>query len=89
MNSSQAGNVAQAAWLNCCNQSGAPPESLEGPRVVQAAVLGVLSLLVLCGVLFLGGSLLLRAHGLTRMLAHERRASLEAETSGTSGGDNF
>ncbi|EHB10055.1 hypothetical protein GW7_04043 [Heterocephalus glaber] len=86
MNSSQADSVAQAAWLSsCCNQSGALPESLEGPPVVQAVVLGVLSLLVLCGVLFLGGNLLVRAHGLTALLAYERRASLEAETSG---GDN-
>ncbi|KFO31435.1 small integral membrane protein 41 [Fukomys damarensis] len=82
MNSSQADSVAQAAWLSsCCNQSGALLESPEGPRVVQAVVLGVLSLLVFCGVLFLGSSLLVRAHGLTGLLAHERRASLEAETS--------
>ncbi|XP_058165092.1 small integral membrane protein 41, partial [Dasypus novemcinctus] len=79
MNSSQAGAAALAAWLSCCNQSGAPPEPPEGPRAVQAAVLGVLSLLVLGGVLFLGGGLLLRAQGLTALLARERRASREAE----------
>ncbi|XP_077024358.1 small integral membrane protein 41 [Tamandua tetradactyla] len=84
MNRSQAGSAALAAWLSsCCNQSGAPPEPPEGPRVVQAAVLGVLSLLVLCGILFLGGGLLLRAQGLTALLARERRASREAEPGGT------
>lgn len=79
MNASQAGSVARAAWLICCNQSEVQPELPEGPRPVQAAVLGVLSLLVLCGVLFLGGGLLLRAQGLTALLAHEWRASPEAE----------
>lgn len=54
---------------------------------MQAAVLGVLSLLVLCGVLFLGGGLLLRAQGLTALLARERRASREAESGGASSGD--
>lgn len=89
MNGSQAGAAAPATWLSsCCNQSGAPPEPPEGPRVVQAAVLGVLSLLVLCGVLFLGGGLLLRAQGLTAMLVRERRASREAEPGGASGGED-
>ncbi|XP_063110870.1 small integral membrane protein 41 [Cavia porcellus] len=88
MNRSQAGVVAQAAWLSCCNQSGALSESLGGLHAVQATVLGVLSLLVLFGILFLGGSLLFRVHGLIGLLAHERHASLEAETSGTSEGDN-
>ncbi|XP_036886883.1 small integral membrane protein 41 [Sturnira hondurensis] len=79
MNVSQ-GNTAGAAWLSsCCNQSGAQPEVPEGPLPVQAAVLGVLALLVLCGVLFLGGDLLLRAQGLTALLARELRASPEAE----------
>lgn len=73
------GSVARTAWLSCCNQSGVQPELPEGPFPVQAAVLGVLSLLVLCGVLFLGGGLLLRAQGLTALLAHERQASPEAE----------
>ncbi|XP_045869182.1 small integral membrane protein 41 [Meles meles] len=89
MNSSQAGAAAPATWLSsCCNQSGELPEPPEGPRVVQAAVLGVLSLLVLCGVLFLGGGLLLRAQGLTAMLVHERRASGEVEPSSASGGED-
>lgn len=89
MNGSQADAAAPATWLSsCCNQSGAPPEPPEGPRVVQAAVLGVLSLLVLCGVLFLGGGLLLRAQGLTAMLVRERRASREAEPGGASGGED-
>ncbi|XP_057174831.1 small integral membrane protein 41 [Ursus arctos] len=89
MNGSQAGAAAPATWLSsCCNQSGAPPEPPEGPHVVQAAVLGVLSLLVLCGVLFLGGGLLLRAQGLTAMLVRERRASREAEPGGASGGED-
>ncbi|XP_031318379.1 small integral membrane protein 41 [Camelus dromedarius] len=89
MNGSQAGIAAQAAWLSsCCNQSGVQPEPPEGPRAVQAAVLGVLSLLVLCGVLFLGGGLLLRAQGLTALLARELLASREAEPSGASGGDD-
>ncbi|KAM7115852.1 small integral membrane protein 41 [Molossus nigricans] len=79
MNVSQAGSVARAAWLICCNQSGVQPELPEGPRLTQAAVLGVLALLVLCGVLFLGGGLLLRAQGLTALLAHEWQASPEAE----------
>ncbi|XP_053413935.1 small integral membrane protein 41 [Nycticebus coucang] len=80
MNSSQAGSAAGAAWLSsCCNQSAAPPQPPEELRAVQAVVLGVLSLLVLCGVLFLGGGLLLRAQGLTALLAREQRASLEAE----------
>ena len=55
---------------------------------MQAAVLGVLSLLVLCGVLFLGGGLLLRAQGLMASLARERRASCEAEPGGASGGED-
>ncbi|XP_039718042.1 small integral membrane protein 41 [Pteropus medius] len=85
MNGSQASPAARASWLSsCCNQSGGQPEPSEGLRVVQAAVLGVLSLLVLCGVLFLGGSLLLRAQGLTALLARERRAPGEAEPSGAS-----
>ncbi|XP_042638071.1 small integral membrane protein 41 [Orycteropus afer afer] len=89
MNGSHAGPAANAAWLNvCCNQSGALLETPEGPRAVQAAVLAVLSLLVLCGVLFLGGGLLLRAQGLAELLARERRASHEAEPGSTSGGDD-
>ncbi|MBZ3879028.1 hypothetical protein SUZIE_150890 [Sciurus carolinensis] len=87
MNSSQAGPAARAAWLSCCNQSGPLLEPSEGPRAVQAVVLGVLSLLVLCGVLFLGGDLLLRAQGLTALLARERQASREAETGGSTGDD--
>lgn len=87
MNGSQAGAAAPAAWLSCCNQSGVQPEPPEGSRAVQAAVLGVLSLLVLCGVLFLGGGLLLRAQGLTALLPRERRASREAESGGASSGD--
>lgn len=79
MNASQADSVARAAWLICCNQSGVPPELPGGSRPVQVAVLGVLSLLVLCGILFLGGGLLLRAQGLTALLAHEWHASPEAE----------
>lgn len=47
--------------------------------MVQAVVLGVLSLLVLCGILFLGGGLLLRAQGLIAPLARDRTASQEAE----------
>ncbi|XP_034857919.1 small integral membrane protein 41 [Mirounga angustirostris] len=90
MNGSQAGAGAPATWLSsCCNQSGVPPpESPEAPRVVLAAVLVVLSLLVLCGVLFLGGGLLLRAQGLVAMLVRERRASGEAEPGGASGGED-
>ncbi|XP_062930752.1 small integral membrane protein 41 [Cynocephalus volans] len=89
MNGSQAGAAAWAAWLSsCCNQSGAPVEPLEGQRAVQAAVLGVLSLLVLCGVLFLGGGLLLRAQGLRALLAREWHASRDAEPGGASGGDD-
>ncbi|NP_001385645.1 small integral membrane protein 41 [Rattus norvegicus] len=86
MNVSQVGAAAKAAWLSCCNQSGSPLRSPEGPRLVQAVVLGVLSLLVLCGILFLGGGLLLRAQGLIALLARERHSSPEAEPS-TCGGD--
>ncbi|KAM9228870.1 small integral membrane protein 41 [Dugong dugon] len=89
MNGSQAGAAARGVWLSaCCNQSGALPEPPESPRAVQAAVLGVLSLLVLCGILFLGGGLLLRAQSLAALLAHERRALGEAEPGGASGGDD-
>ncbi|XP_042524660.1 small integral membrane protein 41 [Dipodomys spectabilis] len=89
MNGSQVGAVAQASWLSCCNQSGEPlqPPESQGPRAVQAAVLGVLSLLVLCGILFLGSSLLLRAQGLTALLAREWRPSREAEPGGASEGE--
>ncbi|XP_064232856.1 small integral membrane protein 41 [Aotus nancymaae] len=89
MNGSQVGAAAGAAWLSsCCNQSGSPPELPEGPRAVQAVVLGVLSLLVLCGVLFLGGGLLLRAQGLTALLAREQRASREPEPGSARGEDS-
>lgn len=89
MNGSGVGAAAPATWLSsCCNQSGVLPEPPEGPPVVQAAVLGVLSLLVLCGVLFLGGGLLLRAEGLTAMVLRERRASREAESSSAGRGDD-
>ncbi|XP_060161946.1 small integral membrane protein 41 [Globicephala melas] len=89
MNGSQADVTARAAWLSsCCNQSGVLPEPREGPRAVQAAVLGVLSLLVLCGLLFLGAGLLLRAQGLTALLARELRASREGEPGGASGGED-
>ncbi|XP_036771046.1 small integral membrane protein 41 [Manis pentadactyla] len=88
MNGSQAGAAARATWLNCCNQSGVHPEPLAGPRAVQAVVLGVLSLLVLCGVLFLGGGLLLRAQGLTALLVPEWRLSLEAAPGSPSGGED-
>lgn len=54
--------------------------------MVQAVVLGVLSLLVLCGILFLGGGLLLRAQGLIAPLARERNGSPEAEP-GACGGE--
>ncbi|XP_030878439.1 small integral membrane protein 41, partial [Leptonychotes weddellii] len=98
MNGSQAGAGAPATWLSsCCNQSGVPPpESPEAPRVVLAAVLVVLSLLVLCGVLFLGGGLLLRAQGgpglgARRLLRSEGAASsTEAGTRASeSGGQLF
>nr|BAE25895.1 unnamed protein product [Mus musculus] len=75
MNGSQVGAAAKAAWLSCCNQSGLPLGPPEGPRMVQAVVLGVLSLLVLCGILFLGGGLLLRAQGLIALLARERHST--------------
>ncbi|KAK2506875.1 hypothetical protein MC885_011480 [Smutsia gigantea] len=89
MNDLQAGAAAWATWLNsCCNQSEGQPEPLQGPRAVQAVVLGVLSLLVLCGVLFLGGGLLLRVQGLTALLVPERRMSREAEPGGTSRGND-
>lgn len=84
MNDSQAG---AAALSSCCNQSRVQPEPPEGPHAVQALVLGVLSLLVLCGILFLGGGLLLRAQGLTALLARERRTFRETEPSGASSGD--
>lgn len=86
MNSSQVGAAAKVAWLSCCNQSGLPLGPLEGPHMVQAVVLGVLSLLVLCGILFLGGGLLLRAQGLIAPLARERNGSPEAEP-GACGGE--
>ncbi|XP_055482841.1 small integral membrane protein 41 [Psammomys obesus] len=88
MNGSQVGASAKAAWLSCCNQSGLPLGTPEGPRMAQAVVLGVLSLLVLCGILFLGGGLLLRAQGLTAPLARERTASQEAEPGACAGDDD-
>ncbi|XP_072510831.1 small integral membrane protein 41 [Notamacropus eugenii] len=82
MNGSEPGEAVPGS---CCNVSGLPPGvgldpgagGPPGARVLQAAVLGVLSLLVLCGVLFLGGSLLLRAESLAGQLARERRPSRE------------
>lgn len=88
MNGSQMGAAAKAGWLSCCNQSGLPPRPPEGPRMVQAVVLGVLSLLVLCGILFLGGGLLLRAQGLIALLARERHSSPEAEPGGCGGDED-
>ncbi|XP_060051302.1 small integral membrane protein 41 isoform X2 [Erinaceus europaeus] len=85
MNSTRASAATQAAWINCCNQSVGSLEPSEVSRsAVQAVVLGVLSLLVLCGVLFLGSSLLLRAQGLAELLVQERHASREAEPGGAS-----
>ncbi|XP_048220067.1 small integral membrane protein 41 [Perognathus longimembris pacificus] len=82
-------NGSQVGAAGCCNQSGEPlppPEGRES-RAVQAAVLGVLSVLVLCGILFLGGSLLLRAQGLTALLARQWRPAREAEPGTASEGE--
>nr|XP_045009321.1 small integral membrane protein 41 [Jaculus jaculus] len=79
MNNSQVGAVARATWLSCCNGSAVLLEPPRGPHLVQAAVLGVLSLLVLGGVLFLGCGLLLRAQGLAAPLGREQQASQEFE----------
>ncbi|XP_029422745.1 small integral membrane protein 41-like [Nannospalax galili] len=88
MNSSQVVAAARSTWPSCCNQSGVPFQPQEGPPMVQAVVLGVLSLLVLCGVLFLGGGLLLRAQGLITVLARERRSSHEVEPDASGGFDD-
>ncbi|XP_060793016.1 reprimo, TP53 dependent G2 arrest mediator homolog 3 [Neoarius graeffei] len=53
-------------------------EQLVG-RLVQIAVLCVLSLTVVFGVFFLGCNLLIKSESMMNLLAEERRASRDAE----------
>ncbi|XP_061697955.1 protein reprimo A [Syngnathoides biaculeatus] len=74
----------------CCNLSsvvsdegltGASPDerSLFVMRVVQIAVMCVLSLTVVFGIFFLGCNLLIKSEGMINFLVTDRRPSKEAE----------
>ncbi|XP_043537680.1 protein reprimo-like [Chiloscyllium plagiosum] len=73
--------------LNCCNGTwlvsegeGSPPQgSPDTLRVVQIAVLCVLSLTVLFGIFCLGCNLLIKSESLLNLLVRERRPSKERE----------
>ncbi|GCB80773.1 hypothetical protein scyTo_0022707 [Scyliorhinus torazame] len=79
---------AAQALLHCCNYTwlregpgGDPPEerSLYTTRVVQIAVLGVLSLTVIFGIFFLGCNLLIKSESMINLLVKRRRPSKEVE----------
>ncbi|KPP77438.1 protein reprimo A-like [Scleropages formosus] len=77
-------------FLRCCNFSsvvtddgfgGAAPDerSLFIMRVVQIAVMCVLSLTVVFGIFFLGCNLLIKSEGMINFLVTDRRPSKEVE----------
>ncbi|XP_067832433.1 protein reprimo A-like [Heptranchias perlo] len=81
---------AVQAVLKCCNYTWvvsddgsevtAPDErSLYTMRVVQIAVLCVLSLTVLFGIFFLGCNLLIKSESMINLLVKDRRPSKEVE----------
>ncbi|XP_048379593.2 protein reprimo-like [Stegostoma tigrinum] len=68
--------------LNCCNGTWLVSEGQGSPdtlRVVQIAVLCVLSLTVLFGIFFLGCNLLIKSESMLNLLVKERRPSKELE----------
>ncbi|XP_038278022.1 protein reprimo [Dermochelys coriacea] len=76
--------------LGCCTQasvvtdnglvaSGPDERSLYIMRVVQIAVMCVLSLTVVFGIFFLGCNLLIKSEGMINFLVKDRRPSKEAE----------
>ncbi|XP_006125714.1 protein reprimo [Pelodiscus sinensis] len=76
--------------LNCCTPasvvtdnglagSGPDERSLYIMRVVQIAVMCVLSLTVVFGIFFLGCNLLIKSEGMINFLVKDRRPSKEAE----------
>ncbi|XP_067880616.1 reprimo, TP53 dependent G2 arrest mediator homolog 3 [Heterodontus francisci] len=91
MNDSDPGKAdAVQALLKCCNYTwvvsdeGAglsPPDerSLYIMRVVQIAVLCVLSLTVIFGIFFLGCNLLIKSESMINLLVKDRRPSKEVE----------
>nr|DBA19746.1 TPA: hypothetical protein GDO54_015529 [Pyxicephalus adspersus] len=76
--------------LNCCTQASVvTDDGFEDPsvdernlfimRVVQIAVMCVLSLTVVFGIFFLGCNLLINSEGMINFLVKERRPSKEVE----------
>nr|XP_014340458.1 PREDICTED: protein reprimo A-like [Latimeria chalumnae] len=90
MNGTVLGRQADSL-LGCCNfssavvwderlgVSGADERSLYIMRVVQIAVLCVLSITVIFGIFFLGCNLLLKSESMINLLVKERRPSNEVE----------
>uniref|UniRef100_A0A8C9M6G1 Reprimo, TP53 dependent G2 arrest mediator homolog n=1 Tax=Panthera tigris altaica TaxID=74533 RepID=A0A8C9M6G1_PANTA len=84
---------AESGWsraVRCCTQAsvvtddgfaeGGPDErSLYIMRVVQIAVMCVLSLTVVFGIFFLGCNLLIKSEGMINFLVKDRRPSKEVE----------
>ncbi|XP_078390557.1 protein reprimo A-like [Cetorhinus maximus] len=78
------------ALLHCCNSTwvvsdegagGSPSDEgdLYTMRVVQIAVLCVLSLTVIFGIFFLGCNLLIKSESMINLLVKDRRPSKEVE----------
>ncbi|CAD7690699.1 unnamed protein product [Nyctereutes procyonoides] len=86
------GGEALARAVRCCTQASVVTDDGPGPgpggpderslyvlRVVQIAVLCVLSLTVVFGIFFLGCNLLVKSEGIINFLAKDRRPSKEVE----------
>ncbi|XP_051865605.1 protein reprimo A-like [Pristis pectinata] len=91
MNDSYPAKAAAArAVLACCNYTWLVSDAAVGAaarderslyimKVVQIAVLCVLSLTVIFGIFFLGCNLLIKSESMINLLAKERRPSKEVE----------
>ncbi|XP_038302651.1 protein reprimo [Canis lupus baileyi] len=88
------GSEALARAVRCCTQAAVVTDDGPGPgpgpggpderslyvlRVVQIAVMCVLSLTVVFGIFFLGCNLLIKSEGMINFLAKDRRPSKEVE----------
>ncbi|KAL4608975.1 protein reprimo A-like [Arapaima gigas] len=79
-------NRTDDGMLRCCNLSSVVTDSGFGDerslfimRVVQIAVMCVLSLTVVFGIFFLGCNLLIKSEGMINFLVTDRRPSKEVE----------